>query len=168
MLSLALISSPANAWFWEAPTWQSINADLEKDYPQISHISTKDLESRLADHTLAAPLLIDARASDEFAVSHLPGAVHADSVEQVLAQLDDRAPDTQVVVYCSVGVRSARLVSKLQAAGVSNAVNLKGSIFEWANRGLPVYKGDEPTLGVHPFNRKWGELLERRLWSHEP
>lgn len=126
------------------------------------------LEQRLADDGKPAPLLIDARASEEFSVSHIEGARHAETVEQIKALLADRPDDTPVIVYCSVGVRSARLVAKLQDAGVSDAVNLKGSIFEWANRGLPVFKGQQTTHGVHPFNRKWGELLDREHWSHDP
>jgi len=167
-LLLMFATSSANAWFWESPTWQSINADLKEDYPQVTHATTQDLEQRLVDRTRPLPLLIDARALDEYSVSHIAGAKHAETVEQVQALLRGRADGTDVFVYCSVGVRSARLVAKLQAAGVKQVVNLKGSIFEWANRGLPVYRDGEPAAGVHPFNRKWGKLLDRRYWSHEP
>lgn len=167
-VALTLVITPASAWFWETPTWQSINADLADDYPRVKHMSTQALERLLANRTGSAPLLIDARAFDEFSVSHIEGAVHAETVEQVKALLAQRPPDSQVIVYCSVGVRSARLVAKLQDAGITNSVNLKGSIFEWVNRGLPVYKDGQTTVGVHPFNRKWGALLDQQHWSHDP
>lgn len=167
-IAIGLIAAPASAWFWEAPTWQSINSSLVDDYPQVTHVSTQDLERRLSDNTRPTPLVIDARALEEYETSHIAGAVHAETVEQVRALLKKQAPGIDVFVYCSVGVRSARLVAKLQADGVQRAVNLRGSIFEWANRGLPVYKGEQRTTGVHPFNTKWGELLERQYWSHEP
>jgi len=32
----------------------------------------------------------------------------------------------------------------------ADASNLEGSIFEWANQGLEVVKGDEPVTLVHP------------------
>lgn len=165
---VGLTAAPASAWFWEAPTWQSINSTLLDDYPQVTHVSTQALESRLSDNTRPRPLVIDARAVEEYETSHIDGAVHAETVAQVQAFLQERDPEIDIFVYCSVGVRSARLVADLQRAGVKNAVNLKGSIFEWANRGLPVYKHDQQATGVHPFNARWGELLERRYWSHEP
>lgn len=167
-VAVGLVAAPANAWFWDAPTWQSIDASLVDDYPQVTHVSTQDLERRLSDNTRPMPLLIDARAVEEYEISHIAGAVHAETVEKVKALLKEQEPGTDVFVYCSVGVRSAKLVTKLQGAGVKNSVNLRGSIFEWVNRGLPVYKDDQRTTGVHPFNTKWGELLERRYWSHEP
>jgi len=165
---VGLAGAPASAWFWQAPTWQSINSSLLDDYPQVTHVRTQVLESRLSDTTRPLPLIIDARAVEEYETSHIAGAVHAETVGQVQALLQEQDQDIDIFVYCSVGVRSARLVAALQRAGVKNAVNLKGSIFEWANRGLPVYKVDQKTNGVHPFNAKWGELLERQYWSHEP
>ncbi len=166
--ALALLVSPAGAWFWESPTWQSINSELLEDYPQVTHISTQTLEQQLASDAKPVPLLIDARAFEEFSVSHIQGARHAETVDEIKTLLADRPGETQVIVYCSVGVRSARLVAELQDAGVTDSVNLRGSIFEWANRGLPVFKDQQPTRGVHPFNRKWGELLDKKYWSHDP
>jgi hypothetical protein len=62
-----------------------------------------------------------------------------------------------------VGWRSADLVTNLRAEGYHNSFNLKGSIFEWANSGQKVYKNNEKeTHLVHPFNKKWGVLLEKQ------
>ena len=69
--------------------------------------------------------------------------------------------DATVVVYCSIGYRSAAIVDQLKDAGVDDVYNLEGGLFEWANRDRPVYRGDERVREVHPFNRWWGMLLKR-------
>jgi rhodanese-related sulfurtransferase len=47
-----------------------------------------------------------------------------------------------VVVFCHAGVRSARLIRRLQAAGYSNLINMKGGINAWSkevDRSIPRY-----------------------------
>ena len=65
----------------------------------------------------------------------------------------------RVVVYCSIGYRSATIIEKLQDAGIGNIYNLEGGLFEWANQGRPVYRGGQRVNEVHPYNRAWGLLL---------
>ncbi len=168
MLSVFLGAPAALAWFWEAPSWSQINADLASDYPGVPLISVTRLHETLNDPSAQKPLLIDTRSAEEFAVSHLPGAVHAEDVNAVKALLGSDTGARPIVVYCSVGVRSARVAEDLLTAGIEPVSNLQGSIFEWANRGLPMVRGREPVNSVHPFNQKWGALLDRRHWSHEP
>lgn len=60
---------------------------------------------------------------------------------------------TRVVLYCSVGYRSSNLANELVKQGLvdaADAFNLEGSIFEWANLGNEVVRGDEPATLVHP------------------
>jgi 3-mercaptopyruvate sulfurtransferase SseA len=66
------------------------------------------------------------------------------------------------VVYCSVGYRSARVAHWLGGQGYTNVRNLTGSIFQWANEGRPVFRDDRPTNEVHPYDQRWGLLLESR------
>jgi rhodanese-related sulfurtransferase len=66
-----------------------------------------------------------------------------------------------VVVYCSIGYRSAAIVDQLQDAGIGEVYNLEGGLFEWANRDRPIYRGQERVHEVHPLNRWWGMLLKR-------
>jgi len=115
-----------------------------------------------------SPLLLDVREENEFAVSHLPGAVRAgrDPVAQ-LRELGVKS-DAPVVVYCSVGYRSSVLAEKLQAAGFLNVRNLEGSIFAWANEGRPLVNARGETAGVHPFNILWGRYLEKSRWRWKP
>jgi rhodanese-related sulfurtransferase len=107
--------------------------------------------------------VIDVRRDYEFAVSHLPQAHHAPNLDAVLAL--GLAPQQPIVVYCSVGYRSARLVAQLQAAGYSEVYNLAGSIFQWANEGRVLVSQGQPVAAVHPFNPIWGLLLKPELSS---
>ena len=48
--------------------------------------------------------------------------------------------------------------------------DLEGSIFEWANSGHPVVRGEDsarevPVSEVHPFDDRWGLLLSEELRS---
>lgn len=103
-------------------------------------------------------MLLDVREADEFAVSQIQDARHIESPEEVQAD-----KQTRIVVYCSVGYRSARFARELQEKGFVNVYNLRGSIFAWANQGYPLYQGNERTGYVHPFNKKWGLLLDERF-----
>lgn len=168
VLLLALPAGPAHAWFWSTPTWPEINADLAADYPQVPVMTVEQLHQRMSADPAPEMLLVDTRSAAEYEVSHLPGAVHAQSAAAVLKLLADRERPVPVVLYCSVGVRSAKVAKNLLASGVEPVSNLKGSIFEWANRGLPLRRGEQTVQTVHPFNSRWGSLLDRNRWSHEP
>ncbi len=146
-------------------SWQSVRSLIARDFPGVPSITTDSLARRLA--LPAPPLLLDAREPAEFAVSHLPGArrvgpdVGAEALRQTLAGVPRGQP---IVVYCSVGYRSAGVAQKLRGAGFTDVVNLEGSIFQWANEGRPLVRGDSLVREVHPYSRAWGRLLrpERR------
>lgn len=140
-----------------------IKQRIRQEFPDVPSMTTTQLEARLA----AAPVLLDVREPDEYAISHLENAVLTPSVEAALRQLEGIGKDEPVVAYCSVGYRSAQLVEELAARGYTNVVNLEGSIFEWANRGLPLYRGEAPVDEVHPYSRRWGRLLDRKYWAWE-
>jgi rhodanese-related sulfurtransferase len=146
--------------------WETVDRKIEDEYPDVSMISSDQLLLRIGAASDERPLLIDVREADEFNVSHLPGALHLQT-GQAIAELvrDTEAP---IVVYCSVGYRSAGVADELQALGYSNVLNLQHSIFEWANRDLPLLNGAGETDLVHPFNRAWGTLLDESLRSFTP
>lgn len=142
---------------FRALAWNFVKGLVSRKFPDVQSISTEKLATWLTSE-LPPPVLIDARKAEEYAVSHLPGAHHLQTVEAV--QDSEIAPDAALVVYCSVGYRSARLAQKLQNAGYDHVMNLEGSIFEWHNQGHPVVCEGEPVRRVHPYNRTWGLLLE--------
>jgi rhodanese-related sulfurtransferase len=129
-------------------TWLRINTYLDKEYPDVVSLSTKELAAQ------SGVTLLDTRTVEEFNASHLPGAKHYDSAKAFVGSLTKNTP---IVVYCSVGVRSAAIARKLQADGYTDVKNLRGSSFMWANEGRALDGPAAPQ--VHPFNARWGALL---------
>ena len=160
VLALA-ISTCANAGWFSAPDWPTLKADIRKSHPDVRQMSVPELQRRLVQGDSVT--LLDVRSTEEFAVSQLKGAVSVPTDKAVLKQVETHQKDALIVVYCSVGLRSAVTAQALQKRGFRNVFNLEGSLFEWANTGLPVYRGDMRVDRVHPFDRKWGELLNASL-----
>ncbi|MGB8167352.1 MAG: rhodanese-like domain-containing protein [Chthoniobacteraceae bacterium] len=151
----------------QGTTWDSVFAWIQRDWPDVPQMTTAELARRLRNPR-TPPLLIDTRTQKEYAVSHLPGALWAETPAQIRAALVNVPMDRTVVLYCSVGVRSSRAAAELQRAGRSNVFNLRGSIFLWANEGRSL-ELDGKTVGtVHPYNRKWGTLLDPKLHAVLP
>ncbi|MCA8943491.1 MAG: rhodanese-like domain-containing protein [Planctomycetes bacterium] len=136
--------------------WLEIKARIEREFPAVDEWSTEQVEAALSVEP--KPLLVDVRELDEFQISRIPGAVHVDPDEDLAVVPRDRT----VIVYCSVGYRSAVVAERLREAGYDSVHNYLGSIFEWANRGLPLVDDDGPTDRVHPYDDHWGELLNAR------
>jgi rhodanese-related sulfurtransferase len=134
-------------------------SEILKQYndQSVPYISTEEL-SKLDSEVI----LLDAREFKEFNVSHLKNAIHVGyddfNLDKTTAQLAKKT--LQIVVYCSVGVRSEDIAEKLENAGFNNVYNLYGGIFEWKNNGFPVYNSkNEETDRVHAYSKKWGKWL---------
>jgi rhodanese-related sulfurtransferase len=142
-----------------------IKQTVRTKFPSVQQLSTNDLDAWLKDTKRPQPLILDARTPEEFSVSHLRGARNA---EQIEAALKDYPKDQPIVAYCAVGYRSSVLAEKLAKQGFTNVVNLEGSIFQWANEGRPIYKGETPVQQVHPFDAKWGQMLKPEVRAPLP
>ena len=57
------------------------------------------------------------------------------------------------------------MAQKLKARGFTHVQNLEGSIFMWANEGRVLQRGGVAVNVVHPFDERWGRLLERARWA---
>jgi len=142
-----------------------IERRVERDHPGIPHLAGDALAAKLTEP--AGLLVLDVREANEFSVSHIPGAVRVDpgiSERDFMARFGSALQGRTVVLYCSVGVRSSRLglriAASARAAGASDVQNLRGGIFGWANRGLPLVDQSGGTSAVHPYNRSWGRYVE--------
>jgi rhodanese-related sulfurtransferase len=149
-------------------TWRAVDRMIESSYPGVPVITTDSLAERLGEPDAKRPLLLDARSPDEYAVSRLAGAVRIDPDTARHAALDTLAADAPVVVYCSVGYRSAGVAKRLRERGFTNVANLKGSIFRWAAEGRPVVREGRRVEAVHPYDATWGRLLPDSLHAYEP
>lgn len=149
-----------------------IKERIRQDFPDVRSIGTDALHHRLQSG--AMPLLLDVRRVEEYQVSRIPGALRLDPTATA-RDLDDPsspvhriAKDREIVVYCSVGYRSARLARRLSEAGFTRVKNLEGSIFEWAQKGYPLRQGDLKVFRVHPYSRAWAYLVPEPLRAFTP
>ena len=147
----------------------SVVEKVRREFPEVPRLTVAELDERLAQGQDV--LLVDTRSAEEFAVSHLEGAVHAETAAEARAVLAAAGPSRPVVLYCSVGYRSARLARELAEdealadTGHGEVMNLEGSIFAWANSGRPVYRDGREVGEVHPYDARWGKLLRSDLRS---
>lgn len=105
--------------------------------------------------------LLDIRNPEEYAVSHIKGAVPLDYEGFRLESVDHIPLDAPVILYCSIGFRSERVGEILQKAGYQRVFNLYGGLFEWVNLGYPLYSAGGPTDRVHGYSRGWSRWLKR-------
>ncbi len=147
----------------ETLTWTEVISDIRSKYQDVKQLQTTELQKLLTSPGNEPAILIDARSKEEFQVSHISGAENLPyNSKDLLKHLKDIKPDSPIVVYCSVGYRSSILVKKLQNMGFTQAYNLEGSIFKWANEGRPLVQGQTAVHKVHPYDVRWGSLLERK------
>lgn len=107
-------------------------------------------------------IILDAREKNEFETSHLNNALHVgyDSFEldSVVKFINDKK--SKIVVYCSVGIRSDKIALKIKKAGFTNVYNLYGGIFEWKNKGFPIYNSKNiKTDSIHTYSKKWSKWV---------
>lgn len=130
-------------------------------FPTVRSLSTQDLDRWLQDSSRIPPILLDVRTMPEFSISHLKTAQRIDPHDPNWTHLPKQFA---IVVYCSVGYRSARLAEQLQQQGFTDVQNLEGSIFQWANEGRSLYENNAILArSVHPYNAQWGKLLKPEL-----
>ena len=100
----------------------------------IPEITPQELAARLRNGN--RPYLLDVREPDEWEIVHIDGAVLMPITvlaEQGASALPpDLKPDTEVVVYCHHGARSAQVTAWLLRNGYTNVKNLSGGIDEYA------------------------------------
>ena len=143
------------------PDLERIKEITRAAFPSVLSIDTDALAVQM-EADPASLLLVDVRSEREFAVSHLAGAIRAVTMETILEAAEQRGA-RNIVLYCSVGFRSAILASRLKGRGRYEVANLEGSIFAWANEGRPVFCGLKQVKLVHPHSNRWAGLLKPGL-----
>ena len=138
--------------------------DQRYDIPEVT---VAEAEALLETHPEDWRVL-DVREPDEYAVSHLPGAIRVPpdaGSEAFLQTVGDQLADKRVLFYCSVGQRSSKLASRMQdvvrEAGGTGIANLRGGIFRWFGEHGPLVNADGPVDRIHPYSAVWGALIPR-------
>lgn len=84
-------------------------------------------------------LLIDVREDHEWTAGHLPRATHLGKgiIERdIEATVPD--PQTELVLYCGGGYRSALAADALQKMGYTHVISMDGGFRGWKDAGYPV------------------------------
>jgi hydroxyacylglutathione hydrolase len=85
----------------------------------------------------AAPIVIDVRHSDEFAVGHIHGARHIENGD--LPSIDlDLPHDRPVALYCAGGDRATAAYSILRRRGYESLSLMDGGFSAWQQAGYEV------------------------------
>lgn len=161
LLSLNAIASKAGKL-------DKIHQEIIGDYAKVSHVASLAPDaSGDADGVQSDLIIIDVREPDEYAVSHIEGAVRVApdiTADDFLSRFGNDADGKTYVFYCSVGRRSSELISRVQAGllseGASTISNLTGGVFKWHNDRKALVNQNGATTLVHPYNFWWKRLLE--------
>jgi len=87
-------------------------------------------------------VLVDVREESEFALDHLPGAIHMGK-GVIERDVEAKVPDlnAEMILYCGGGFRSALAADNLQKMGYTNVISMDGGIREWREKGYPLTRG---------------------------
>ena len=86
-------------------------------------------------------VLVDVREDNEWAADHLPGAIHLGK-GVIERDIEKTIPDTdtELVLYCGGGFRSALAADNLQKMGYKNVISMDGGVRGWREKGYPMEK----------------------------
>ena len=86
-------------------------------------------------------LVIDVCSAEEFAASHINGAVNV-PLDQLEAKLPGVAKNksTPLILVCAAGARSKRAQAMAQKLGYEKVHSLQGGLTAWKEANLPVVK----------------------------
>jgi rhodanese-related sulfurtransferase len=171
IMMIAVLSNAANA---KISSLTVIDQELRANFPDVESIKAAELQTVLSGKE--RPIILDVREPEEFAVSHIQGAVRMDpdaELDDVLQAIGPHLTGRTVIVYCSVGVRSTQLAERvykgLKSQGASRVANLSEGIFGWHNAERPLVRDTQASAYVHPYDALWGRLLRRQnLTAYAP
>jgi len=102
----------------------------------VLHVEPKDAVIELAE---SDAIIVDVREPNELDIVqfdttqliHMPMSSIVDNYQKL-------PKDKPLIVACTNGVRSVKVVNLLNIQGFTNTVNLDGGIAEWYNNALPI------------------------------
>ncbi len=112
-------------------------SDEAADAAAGSTISVTELEHMLKEREGGTRdfTLVDVREPNEYEINQIPGAVLIPKGEFLNGHAFEQLPqDTQVVLHCKTGARSAEALAVLKGAGYADAVHVGGGIVAWVDQ----------------------------------
>jgi rhodanese-related sulfurtransferase len=124
------------------PSWkESLTSEtIRPDGVVIREISPTELRERLDAGDLL--VLVDVREPFERHIADLPdyGQLRI-PVKEIPSRGDGLDPDSDIVVYCRSGPRSAWATERLMAMGFRRVLNLRGGLLAWRAEIDPTLPG---------------------------
>jgi rhodanese-related sulfurtransferase len=103
----------------------------------MAEMTAKELKARLDSGQ--PPILVDVRQDWETKLCRLENAVHI-PIEEIELRTEELDPQSEIVVYCHQGVRSAAVAEYLRGLGFANVKNLAGGLDFWARTVDPTMR----------------------------
>ena len=104
------------------------------------------IDEAIRHHEQQSAVFLDARASEDYARGHIPGAVSFPNRmfdEMIGPFLEGTPPEKTLITYCE-GERchlSSSLAEKLQLVGYENVYHMIDGLGQWKRRNLPLETG---------------------------
>lgn len=164
-MALVLLALGLGSLLWDGSPLGSLllRQAVAFKFREVRRVSPVDLVQWTRDPNRPPPLLVDARPPDQFALSHIQGAVNIDPAAGDLSPLVNVPRDQPIVVYDGPGAASAATVVAMSGAGFTRLSHLHGGLFRWANEGNPVVNDSGPATVVAPLGWPWSRLLKSRF-----
>ena len=102
---------------------------------RIKEVSVAETRDRID----AGAILIDVREDNEWEAAHAANATHLGKgiIERdIETQVPDK--DTELILYCGGGYRSALVADTLQQMGYTNIWSMAGGWKAWKESGAPI------------------------------
>ncbi|MBT8385819.1 MAG: rhodanese-like domain-containing protein [Ignavibacteria bacterium] len=111
---------------------------LEQSSSKITWNNVEELKNKMDSEYQF--ILIDVRTEKEYLAGHIENAVWLPRgfIEFKIQKLISD-PETEIIVYCKRGSRSALSAYTLIEMGYKNVLNLKGGFEEWVNKGNSIF-----------------------------
>ena len=104
---------------------------------RVREVSVAETQQRMRDNPDAK--LIDVREDNEWNAAHASGAIHLGKgiIER---DIETTVPDkdTELILYCGGGYRSALATDSLQKMGYTNVWSMAGGWRAWQEANAPV------------------------------
>ena len=102
---------------------------------RIREVTVEETRDRLND----GAKLIDVREDNEWDTAHAAGATHMGRgiIERDIVQTFPEK-DTELILYCGGGYRSALATDMLQKMGYTNVFSMAGGWKAWKESGAPI------------------------------
>ena len=104
---------------------------------RVREVSVQETQARMKEN--AGAKLIDVREDNEWEAAHASGAIHLGKgiIER---DIETTVPDkdTELILYCGGGYRSALAADVLQQMGYTNVFSIAGGWKAWKDSGAEI------------------------------